>query len=674
MCPGGANGCFPVERLAGIVDPQEAGQRLASGSQAGMSSLRRERWTIAIMVVLLIGFTLRVIRLDQQPLWWDEGLNAYFADQDVSTLISDTRITHDANPPVYRLFLGVWRNLAGSSTFAIRFFSAMVGVIVIGFSWVVGRWLADAHSALLLTLFVAVAPMQVYYAREAKGYAFAAACALLSTYAWGRRLGYGGVATLQDSGKAHWWVVYVLSTAAAIGTHYYLAPLLVWQGLRVLWRGATALTEAGPEGRAVLRSTKRWMVAAATISLILLPWVWVVFGSTVEGVTNVSGGDGLPLLNYLGRVGQAIGAGPGYSGAQAVVITGGLVVLGILGALSAGTGGLLISWIAVPLLVAYLLQLTFSFFFPRFLLYVGIPFYLLVSRGVTALGAARWHVPTAAVLLLIAAVIGLWSPGLRDIYTPTADQDEDPRPAIARLRDVADPDDALVYVYVWQVGYVLGHYPQHEFSFYRAYWTPQTVGDELTSILGAHSRLWSMSYNIGAQDPQNLSGSWLEENAYRVDSGWYGRHHLSLYVGSDFQTAGIEPDAGTAAFDGRIELHYPKVRAELQGGDVLALPLRWHALADIKGDYAVFVHVGPADAAPLAQDDGRPRNGLEPTATWGRGQEVLDRRALLVPDDVPPGRYPVRVGLYCIADGTRLLIDGSDGADAAELGYVEVGR
>lgn len=424
-----------------------------------MSCLRRERWTIALIAVLLIGFTLRVVRLDRRPLWWDEGNNVYFANQDLPTLIRDTRMTQDTDPPVHRLALGAWEDLVGSSVFAMRFFSAMTGVVVIGLSWTVGRWLTHRPSALLFALLVALAPMQVYYAREAKGYAFAAACALLSTYAWGRRLGYRSVETSPPGGRGPWWITYVLSTAAAIGTHYYLAPLLLWQGLWVLWQVAAALIRGRPGRGAVLVRLRRWMLAAGAIVLLLAPWVLTVFGSTTEGVKNVSDAGALSPLGYLRWVGRALGAGPGQKGVQALGTTVGLAALGALGALFAGAGGFLLGWIALPLAAAYLLQLAYSFFFPRFLLYLGPPCYLLISRGITALGGVRRRFSTAVTLLLVIATIGLWVPGLQYIYARPVDQDEDPRPAIARLRALARSDDALVYVYIWQVGYVLGHYP-----------------------------------------------------------------------------------------------------------------------------------------------------------------------------------------------------------------------
>jgi hypothetical protein len=107
---------------------------------------------------------------------------------------------------------------------------------------------------------------------------------------------------------------------------------------------------------------------------------------------------------------------------------------------------------------------------------------------------------------------------------------------------------------------------------------------------------------------------------------------------------------------------------------VLALPLRWRALAEPGADCVVFVHVGLPDTPPLAQDDEQPHNGLEPTGTWNVGQAVLDRHALLLPQDMASGRYLVQVGLYRASDGIRLPPNGANWADALTLGYVEVGR
>lgn len=629
------------------------------------------RWGGALVAVLLLAFALRVFWLDHLFLWWDEGLNVHLANQNLAAMFAEMRATHYTDPPVYNLALGVWRVLAGNSPYTIRLFSVLSGVVAVSLTWVVGCWLAGRRVALLAAFFTAVSPMQVHYAREAKGYAFATAFALLSVYVYGRGLGYaesgfGGLSCRRGLAR---WFVYVLSAVAAVGTHYYLGLLLVWQGLWVI--GAVVQALRSPARRVALGRVGRWCLAAGVVAVVLVPWVLMTFDSTLYGVRGVSVAEPLSLYEYLGRVLGAFGAGPGAEGAVALI--GGCVLALLIGI---GTPAcrkpfFLLTWLAVPLLAAHLVQSAYSFFYPRFLLYLGPPCYMLAASGLVTLGR-RWRAITAIATL---ALIGLWLPGLVRAYAgpplSPVTGDEDPRPFIAHLQAEAQPDDALAYSYAWQVGYLLSYAPENRTALYRAHYTPQNVGAELGAILAAHPRLWLLSYRVAAEDPANLPGSWLEGEAYKVESTWYGLHHLALYLAPDFWTPGVGPEEGTAVFGGRIALRYPQVNARLKRGDVLALLLHWRAVAAPGENYHVFVHLGVAGVPPLVQNDGPPRNGQSPSAGWVVGQEVLDRRALTVPDTLPAGRYQVFVGLYRPSDGSRLPVDGQD-TDILPIGEVYV--
>jgi len=617
------------------------------------------------MVVLLAAFALRAAQLSRKPLWWDEGLSAHLAQQSPPDLLDEMQITNHADPPFYPLALSAWRVLAGNSPFALRFLSASLGVAAVALTWTTGCWLAGKRAALLAALFVALSPMQVHYTREAKSYALASACALLSTYAWGRKLGY---ADQVSSPSKRWWIVYVLSAAAAVGSHYYLGLLVLWQGLWVMGDATLALAREDREPRQTLARLGRWLLAAGAIAVLLTPGTATLFKTTVRGVVGISKADPLALWDYLGRVTLEFCAGPNAERAIAWTASIALAAVGIIGLLTIEKRALTLTWIAAPAVAAYLIQTIYSFFHPRFLLYLGPACCILVGSGVAALWSRRRPLAIA----LAALMVGLWIPGLAHVHTAPVDEAEDARPAIAHIQAEARPGDALVYVYIWQTGYLFSYYPQNELTLYRAYYTPQSVGEELKAILDAHPRLWLFSYRVAAEDAQNLSGSWLEAKAYKVESNWYGEHHLALYLAPDFQTDGVGPGEDTVSFDAQIQLRYPLVEAQLSPGDALALPLRWRALAEPEEDYQVFLHLGAPDAPPLAQNDGPPKNGLSPTSTWSVGQRVVDRRVLLLPDALPPGRYLVTAGLYRLSDGSRLPVSGARGAKAAKLGYVEV--
>jgi len=91
-------------------------------------------------------------------------------------------------------------------------------------------------------------------------------------------------------------------------------------------------------------------------------------------------------------------------------------------------------------------------------------------------------------------------------------------------------------------------------------------------------------------------------------------------------------------------------------GQELVLQLLWQAVAPER-DYTVFVHILDAEGQGLVGVDAQPLGGLYSMTThWPRDRVVRDTRRLMIPEDVPPGRYPIEVGLY----------DGS----AAEIGLV----
>ena len=88
---------------------------------------------------------------------------------------------------------------------------------------------------------------------------------------------------------------------------------------------------------------------------------------------------------------------------------------------------------------------------------------------------------------------------------------------------------------------------------------------------------------------------------------------------------------------------------------------------NLEEDYQAFVHLAVEGAPPTAQSDGSPGSGLDQTGT-----EVVDRRALLIPDTVEPSRYQVIAGLYRLSDGSRLPVSGSGGQEVVLLGHVDV--
>ncbi|MGA9350830.1 MAG: glycosyltransferase family 39 protein [Anaerolineae bacterium] len=215
----------------------------------GLSSIKLRN--IVLLVLLLTAFALRLYRLDHQELWGDEAHSAYVSKLPLPSTISPRTET---NPPLYHLLLYFWVKLTGSSVFALRFLSLVLGLLTVPLVYRLA-WLAFGELVgLLAALLCALSPFQVYYSQEARMYALAAFFTTLSMFLLARI-----VSSARPRGL---WIAYLLATAAAIFTHYYALFVVVAQNaiLIALWRR---------NGRGL----RRWLAVQATLVLSYLPWV-----------------------------------------------------------------------------------------------------------------------------------------------------------------------------------------------------------------------------------------------------------------------------------------------------------------------------------------------------------------------------------------------------------------
>jgi hypothetical protein len=100
-----------------------------------------------------------------------------------------------------------------------------------------------------------------------------------------------------------------------------------------------------------------------------------------------------------------------------------------------------------------------------------------------------------------------------------------------------------------------------------------------------------------------------------------------------------------------IVLESVRLNAEsYKPGQTMELGLRWVARSRVATGYKTYVHVLDANADNLrAQgDDREPRdNGTPaPTVTWTVGRAINDNFSITLPNNLPPGKYRLQVGLY----------------------------
>ncbi len=117
----------------------------------------------------------------------------------------------------------------------------------------------------------------------------------------------------------------------------------------------------------------------------------------------------------------------------------------------------------------------------------------------------------------------------------------------------------------------------------------------------------------------------------------------------------------------------------IEPGRALRVALQWASLRPIDENYTVFVQLLDSGLQVRAQHDMTPLGGSSPTwlwfPRWRRGTRIVDTHVLNVPADLPPGQYPLVVGMYGFATRKRVqsvLPNGDVEGDWITLAHLQV--
>jgi len=142
---------------------------------------------------------------------------------------------------------------------------------------------------------------------------------------------------------------------------------------------------------------------------------------------------------------------------------------------------------------------------------------------------------------------------------------------------------------------------------------------------------------------------------------YYG-HKLPLHVvtlhGVDYawiyQVPREMPHDLQATFGGALHTHgYGVDTSAIRSSGALTLTVQWHPTAPIPADYHLFAHVfnragervGQIDV-PLTDPHAPGHTAPIPTSAWQPGRYIYWVHPILLPPDLPPGRYSIALGLY----------------------------
>jgi mannosyltransferase len=384
-------------------------------------------WALALLVALAAA--MRFASIDVQSFHHDEVITAArvlpgsFAD-----MLSAVRHS-ESNPPLYYVLAWGWAKAFGSGEVGLRSLSALFGVATVPIAYFIGTELANRRAGLITAALVAVNPMLIWYAQEARSYAVLAFFCALSLLFFVRAL-----RTERGRDLALW----ALASALALCSHYFAVFAV---GIEAVW----LLVMLRARWRAVIPA----VLAVGLVGLALVPLI-----STQVNPDHIGWIEESPLssrffetgVSFLaGETGHVIAEPPRerYALVPAILIGAALLLLAARGTRGERRGALLgltlgLGTVALSLLAALAGE---DYVVERNLLPALAPLAVAVAVGFAAERARRLGLLLAA--LLCAYWIGF---GVRVSETPNLQ-----RPDFRALTEELGPTRMPRAIVTWKL-------------------------------------------------------------------------------------------------------------------------------------------------------------------------------------------------------------------------------
>ncbi len=200
----------------------------------------------------------------------------------------------------------------------------------------------------------------------------------------------------------------------------------------------------------------------------------------------------------------------------------------------------------------------------------------------------------------------------------------------------------------------------------------QTV---LQQVMRRHNRVWLVTGGLPPNDPENTVERWLATAAYKANDAWYDDFRLVDYATpTQLAAAPLTPLNVTLVGEGTSQITISSARVSSMSLPGRALPVEiTYRLHDHNTfDLRWFVQLLRPEGHPAALLDTAPDDGYTTFSGLPANTELVERAGLLLPDNLPPGRYELIAGLYNPALDGAPRLRTLDGSDSVRLGFVTV--
>lgn len=484
--------------------------------------MNNNNYRVILALILLLGAFLRIYGLGDESFWLDEADTIEYTKSSVAGIIEGTYVNSTLLPqffgkgagsvPLYYLLANYWTKIFGLSEFKLRLISALFGILSIYLIFLAGKLLFNYRVGLIAAFILAINHQHIYFSQEARMYSMLAALTLFSVLLLFHAL---------SSNKTGYWVIFVITNAALLYTHYFSFFILLFEGVYLV---------------AYIHKYKslfkQIFFSWTAVFLLYLPWVPALISQVSHGspIGRILGGPtisnfittligfnswvspdfetraALSTLNFLDL--PASGWILIISVIAITLLFGLAFILGLaypkngkfITALKDNRLVLLLLWLLIPVLVPLLISAVFPenavFGSIMHILFASPAYYLIAALGISR---AYQFLPLFLILLTIFSVFPLYS------YYTNFDKQQ-LREAAEYIKDNILPNEPI---FVHRSNVIL------PFRYYYPNLTDVSGVNglnELQSGLAGKSSFWVLLSMEKFSDPQGTINQYLDSN------------------------------------------------------------------------------------------------------------------------------------------------------------------
>lgn len=637
---------------------------------------------LLLLLLILLAFATHSYRLDAKSMWIEEGLSIYRAQLDLPRILSNVTIiqdvaTHDTHPPLYFILLHFLIGVAGDSEFTFRFLSVAWAVLLVPLLYAFATGLLGRRAGLWSAAIAALSPVYLWYSQETRSYTMLVFLTAFSSYALLRLWQSTHRGEREPEQVILWVIAYLLSTIAAIFTHYGALFIVVFHWVVVL--------------SLAVWQRRWWLIGlSAAASVFTLPLVPFVASRMQTGPER--GFRFVPLFIMARDLWNGFSMGIAVRLDDVILLDVLFLLVFLLGLATVGLGhkktGLgrllyLLGYLLIPTATLYLLSHVKPMYEGvRHLLIVSPPYYLALGAGLDVL-SRRFRYLTIPVALLLLS--GVAYSTYNHFFHPAYAKD-DLRSAVNYVKTDIQPGEVVVLSepILWPLwAYYYG--PDLVWTALPPY--PFKAGEETkvqaATLAEEHTGIWFAYAPTGApRDNKGLVKAWFDEHLFPIDDISF--HSVNNFVALAHYLSDPPLLTEVPPMERRTDLNFGEellvlghsgLPGDIQAGQELRLTLYWQVLKQPGEDYSLSFLLLDSHGTMWSQTDIIPFNGFYPMSRWQPGTIVAQTVSIPAPYGAPPGQYRWELRLYSPLTWREMeVFDAAGGplGTAAPLGTVEV--